>query len=99
MKLPPRRSSFWLLSSRLPDSAPLQDHLNWLIGQLEPKRDVLEKLAAEYTVRFICGFSSENGQGGCTFDADLLARLASFRFPLVLDLYAPGPIELDLNEG
>jgi hypothetical protein len=100
VKLPPRRNSFWLLTSPLPDSAPLQDHLQWLIEQLEPKCREAEKLAQEYMLKFICGFSSENGQGGCTFDADLLARLAKFRLPLVLDLYPPGPIpEQDSTES
>lgn len=90
--LPPRRNSFWLLTSPLADLKPLQDHLVWLIDQLEPRREVLEELTKEYKVRFICGFSSGNGQGGCTFDPTLLSRLSSFGIPLVLDLYAPGPI-------
>jgi hypothetical protein len=95
VKLPPRKSSFWLFSSPLPDHAPLQEHLRWIIDQLEPKREVLGKLAKEYKVQFICGFSSENGQGGCTFDSALLIRLSSFGLPLVLDLYSPGPIATD----
>ena len=88
-----------MLQSDLPSSEPLQDHLKWLIERLEPRGKVLEKLAEKYSMKFICGYSSESGQGGGTFDADLLARLASFRFPLVLNLYPPGPIEPDLNEG
>jgi hypothetical protein len=90
--LPPTRNSFWLLASPLPDFEPLQEHLSWLFEQLEPKRRTLEELAKQYTAKFICGFSSENGQGGCTFDPRLLSRLNSFGLPLVLDLYPPGPI-------
>jgi len=89
----PRRNSFWLLTSPLADFEPLQNHLAWLIDRLEPRREALEELAKEYTVKFICGFSSENGQGGCTLDASLLARLGNLGAPLVLDLYPPGPIE------
>jgi hypothetical protein len=89
----PRRNSFWVLKCPLPSFEPLQEHLQWLFDQLEPKREVLEELAKDCKLKFICGFSSENGQGGCTFDPELLNRLASFGLPLVLDLYPPpGPI-------
>jgi hypothetical protein len=88
----PRRNSFWLLKSPLPDLQPLQEHLQWLVDKLEPKREVLEELARRFQIKFICGFSSGNGQGGCTLDPGLLARLSSFEIPLVLDLYPPGPI-------
>jgi hypothetical protein len=91
-KVPPRKNSFWLLSSPLADSEPLDAHLSWLMDKLEPKRQALEELAKEYKVQFVCGFSSENGQGGCTFDPRLLNRLSSLGLPLVLDLYPPGPI-------
>lgn len=96
--LPPRRNSFWLLKSPLPDFQPLQDHLAWLIDQLEPKREALQELTKEYKMLFICGYSSESGQGGCTFQPELLSRLSNFGLPLILDLYPPGPIELDLNQ-
>jgi hypothetical protein len=60
---------------------------------------MVQELAKEYKVQFICGFSSENGQGGCTFDSALLIRLSSFGIPFVLDLYPPGPIAIDSQEG
>jgi hypothetical protein len=99
VKLPPRKNSFWLFSSSLLDHVPLQEHLLWIIEQLEAKREVLGELAKEYKVQFNCGFSSENGQGGCTFDPALLSRLSSFGIPLVLDLYPPGPIASDLHQA
>jgi hypothetical protein len=99
VNLPPRKNSFWLFTSPLPDHTPLQEHLLWIIDQVEPKQEVLRELANEYKVQFICGFSSENGQGGCTFDSALLNRLSSFGIPLVLDLYPPGPIAIGLHEG
>jgi Domain of unknown function (DUF4279) len=99
VKLPPRKSSFWLFTSPLPDHIPLQGHLLWIIEQLEPKREVLGRLAKEYKVQFVCGFSSENGQGGCTFDSALLTRLSSFGIPLVLDLYPPGSIATETDQA
>ena len=95
VKLSPWKTSFWLFTSPLSDHAPLQEHLLWIIDQLEPKREVLGDLAKEYKIQFVCGFSSENEQGGCTFDSALLVRLSSFGIPLVLNLYPPGPIATD----
>lgn len=85
-----RRTSFWLLESPLKDSLPLADHLKWLLDLIEPKRDLIGSVAEKWRVDFFCGFSSENGQGGTTFDSDLLCHLAHLGVPLVLDLYPPG---------
>jgi hypothetical protein len=92
VKLPTWKNSFWLCTSPLPDHEPLERHLLWIIDRMEPKRQMLRELAKKYKVQFICGFSSENGQGGCTFDSELLGRISSFGISLVLDLYPPGPI-------
>jgi hypothetical protein len=94
-ELPPRRNSFWLLTSPLSVHEPLQNHLAWIADRLEPKRAIFDELTREYEIRLVCGYSSESGQGGCTFDPKLLARLSSFKIPLVLDLYPPGPITAD----
>jgi hypothetical protein len=94
----PLRTSIWILDSPLDDHLPLQDHLKWLIDALEPKLDVVRGIASQYDVRFFCGYSSEHGQGGCTFDVALLERIANLGVPLVLDLHPPGPIALDPNQ-
>ncbi|MGB6975338.1 MAG: DUF4279 domain-containing protein [Terracidiphilus sp.] len=91
----PLRTSIWRLASPLNTEQPLEDHLNWLLDVLEPKSDVVSKLAKEFDVDFFCGFSSANGQGGFTLDPALLARLARLTVPLFLDLYPPGPITLE----
>ena len=91
-KIPPRRDSIWILNSPLADEKPLQDHLEWLLDQLEPKSATIEAVAAKYKAILMCGYSSESGQGGCTFAGKLLARLGQFAVPLILNLYPPGPI-------
>jgi hypothetical protein len=89
-----RRTSFWLLKSPLNDDLPLAEHLEWLLELIEPKLDLIGSLAEKWRVDFFCGFSSENGQGGVTFEPSLLRRLAHLGIPLVLDLYPPGaPLE------
>jgi hypothetical protein len=93
------RTSIWILDSPLDEHLPLQDHLNWLLDALEPKLDVVRGIAKQYDAKLFCGYSSEHGQGGCTFDVILLDRLAKLGVPLVLDLYPPGPITLDSDQN
>jgi hypothetical protein len=93
------RTSIWILDSSRDDHLPLQDHLSSLLDVLEPKLPAVKKIAKQYDTKFSCGYSSESGQGGSIFDAALLARLANFGVPLVLDLYPPGPITLDSIQG
>lgn len=94
----PLRTSIWILNSQLDEHFPLQDHLRWLLDVLEPKLVVVRGIANRYDARLSCGYSSESGQGGCTFDVALLERVAKLGIPLVLNLYPPGPIALDLNQ-
>jgi len=92
------RTSIWTLDSPLDEHLPLQDHLEWLLDVLEPKLDAVLQIAKRYDAKLFCGYSSEHGQGGCTFDAALLDRIAKFGIPLVLDLYPPGATEVDPNQ-
>jgi hypothetical protein len=94
----PLRTSIWILNSPLDDHTPLEDHLAWLLDTLEPRLGVINAIAKQHKTDFFCGFSSDNGQGGCTFDAVLLERLARLGIPLGLDLYPPCPIEFDLDQ-
>jgi hypothetical protein len=94
-KARPLRTSIWILESPIDTHLPLQDHLRWLLDALEPKLDVVHEIANRYDARLHCGYSSEHGQGGCTFDVSLLKRIADLGVQLVLDLYPPGPISLD----
>jgi len=79
----------WNIKSPLPREVNLANHLEWLLDLLEPKLELLKKLANEYRVDFFCGFISENGQGGFTLDSSSLNRLAKFGFPVHLDFYPP----------
>jgi hypothetical protein len=92
------RTSIWILDSPLDEHLPLEDHLKWLLDALEPKLGIVHGIAKQYDAKLSCGYSSEHGQGGCTFDAALLDRLAKLGVPLDLNLYPPGPITLDSNQ-
>jgi hypothetical protein len=93
-----RRESGWLLESPLSKRSDMVDHLKWLLDSLGPKRDVIRELSRKYRIDLFCGFASVNGQGGFTLDSVTLARLGELGVPLALDLYQPGPAEIDDNE-
>lgn len=84
-----RRTSFWLLKCPLSDSLPLTEHLEWLLNLFEPKIDLINSVAEGSKIMLLCGFSSENGQGGFTLDAKTLQRIARLGVPLSIDLYPP----------
>jgi len=92
-----RRESSWHLQSPLSDDSNMVDHLKWLLDSLAPRLDAIRELSEKYRIDLFCGFSSENGQGGFTLDSVTLARLAALGVPLTLDLYPPGPMEIDHN--
>lgn len=97
-KRSPLRTSLWMLKSPLSEHESLDLHLQYLLDLLEPKREEIRELAKLYDIDFFCGFSSENGQGGCTFQPTLLERLAKLEVKVVLDLYPPGPIDLGTHQ-
>jgi len=94
----PLRISLWMLKSPLSEHESLDLHLQHLLDLLEPKREEIRELAKHFDIDFFCGFSSENGQGGCTFEPTLLERLAKLGVTVVLDLYPPRPIDLGAHQ-
>ena len=94
-KLPSPRSrhSVWQLKSPLSDQLTMEEHLKWLLDQLEPKTGTIRLLAKVYKLEFFCGFSSATGHSGFTLDNSVLARIANLGISLGLDLYPPGPAE------
>jgi hypothetical protein len=88
-------NSLWFLESPLGENRNLNDHLAWLLDQLEPKIPVLNTLSQSHRVDLFCGFSSGSGQGGFVLDSSTLARLGRLGVPLVLDLYPPS---MDIDE-
>ena len=94
-KLPSPRSrhSVWQLKCPLGDQLSMEEHLKWLLDQLEPKTGAIRLLAKIYKLEFFCGFSSASGQGGFTLDNSTLSRIANLGIALGLDLYPPKPAE------
>jgi hypothetical protein len=91
-----RRTSVWVLRCPLEKSAPMEEHLKWLLNLLEPKAGIIKGIADRFFVDLFCGFSSENGQGGFSLDARLLQRVAHLGVALSLDLYPPQVAEVEM---
>lgn len=86
----------WHLNSPLGYEAKLEAHIKWLLDAIEPRLERIKGLSAMCRpIRIMCGFGSENGQGGFTLDGNTLARLAKLDLPLVVNLHPPGPITED----
>ena len=79
-------------------SVPLENHLEEIISLLESRKAEVQALNDQAELSLFCGFSSGNGQGGCTFMPELLRRLSALNIPLVLDLYPPNAEEVTEHE-
>lgn len=75
------------------ETLPLEEHLGEIVALLEPRMREIETLASRAELCLFCGFSSGNGQGGCTISPALLHRLSTLSLELVLDLYPPETVE------
>lgn len=77
----PTSPGLWSLESPLPETAPLADHLNWLLDRLSPCAAALHAYLAaapDVSANFYIGYSLLDHQGGPTLTPDLLTRLAEF---------------------
>jgi Domain of unknown function (DUF4279) len=82
-----RQESLWLLESGLTTLEPLESHIEKLVCFLEEKTELFSNLLSSCSVIIICGFSSENGQGGFTLTSKLLSRIAVLSVDLSVYLY------------
>ncbi|QWT22432.1 DUF4279 domain-containing protein [Bacillus sp. NP157] len=65
----------------------LEDGLMFLLGKLWSKKDLIHSLAETFKAVWWCGHFQTSFDGGPTFSASLLSKLAEFRVPLFLDNY------------
>ena len=67
--------------------ASLEEGLSFVLDRLEPVRNEIEKLKEKYETVWWCGHFQSSFDGGPTFSATLLRRLADFGVELYLDTY------------
>lgn len=79
----------WFLDSGLPDSEPLETHIEKLLFYIEQNATEIKLLLSDCEIDLCCGFASDTSQGGLVLDATLLKRLTATPINLYLDLYPP----------
>lgn len=99
----PWRSGLWSLHSEsaLPRTDNhLEDHVNWLLDQLEPVTDVLTQFCADddLTADFFCGYFMHQSNSGFEFSTRTLARIVALDATLGIDIYGPDPDDEDRVE-
>jgi len=71
----------------------LEDGLDVLLAQLEPKLDVIHCLAKSYDVYWWCGdFFEDDMRGGPRLSPQMLRRLADFGAELIVETYSSGGV-------
>ncbi|MEW6251096.1 MAG: DUF4279 domain-containing protein [Planctomycetota bacterium] len=85
---PPYREGLWSLRAPLDQTAPLEEHLNWLLDRLEGKRSEIEEFVRNgCRTDFYVGYSIDSGQGGPGLAPSLLRRLGDFGVRLGFDVH------------
>ena len=82
--------SFWSLSSEGHiDSSSLEEHIDWVLRQIELRLVKLEGYLNQVNAYadVFCFWESAVGHGGPTLSANLLGRLAGYNLHLTLDIY------------
>jgi hypothetical protein len=97
----PWRSGLWSLDSEkgLDSSGNhLDDHLAWLLDQLEPHAHSLRRLATEQLLSadFWCGYFMGHANSGFGLSAKTIARIAALGADLSFDIYGEN-VEMELE--
>jgi hypothetical protein len=82
-----RAESLWLLRSDLAEDVPLEQHLEWALGVVEPLQEPIASLPSGSADIFV-GYQLVDGQGSLELDHALLERLAVLPVDLIFDLYS-----------
>jgi hypothetical protein len=81
---------WFLRTADVVHSRDVRRHIDWLLDQLEPRREVLAKLQAAGCQTIIsCYWLSYQGHGGPMLLPQNMARLASLGLELWFDVYFP----------
>jgi hypothetical protein len=88
------REGIWCLDSDPAISVSgttVEEHLIYLLDQLDPSRVELTRVARERDLRvdFFCGYFMEQSNSGWDISAETLARIAALGASLGFDVYGP----------
>jgi Domain of unknown function (DUF4279) len=96
----PLKTNIWCSEKLAENDVPLENQIELYLEKLEPKKEFLREILSLPDVEgeFFLGFSSENGQGGAYFSAELLKKVSDLGLSLSFDLYPPSDFEENNNE-
>jgi hypothetical protein len=96
----PLETNVWCAKRLTENNIPLENQIELYLEKLEHKKEFLQDILSLPNVEgeFFLGFSSENGQGGAYFSAELLKRVSDLGLAISLDLYPPSDFEESSNE-
>ena len=79
--------NLWMLESWAESSLPLEIHILQLVDFLEQRLPGVTKLIRDCDIDIFCQYSSANGQGGFTLEADVMKRLIAIPLEIIFDIY------------
>lgn len=83
-----RSETTWLYKNDFSKEKSLDKHLENILNTLEEKKEEFIGLSNDgCSFELFCFYSSDNGQGSVIFDNNLIKRLATWPFDVVIDLY------------
>jgi hypothetical protein len=82
----------WILESEgQVESTILEQHIEWLLLQLEITKIIPTDIRGVTSADILCYWESATGHGGPQFSPELLGRIAKLRLSLSLDIYFAPP--------
>jgi hypothetical protein len=83
---PAHRTGIWSISSTLPETSSLEEHLTSLLDKLNPAQNKIKQLPSEgYRVDIFCGHFFNHGvQGGFDISPAILERLGKMGINLAI---------------
>jgi len=87
------RHSTWILSTEhaptgLDEDSPISEHIGWLLGLLDGKKTVIEKLSTNCDVEISCFLHTDSTNYWFDVPHAIVKKLADQKIDLVFDVYA-----------
>ena len=84
----PFEQGMWSYLAPVPESRPLDDHLQALWTRIQPRRDALKRLKERFTVDVFCGYRSNREAGGFAVSYHSLRMFLELEIPLEVSVIA-----------
>lgn len=82
------RDSRWILQSPLPDTTPIEEHIEHFLRLLESVPDLLDRLPKDFEADIWCTVHTPSEFAGFGLGEELVQRIAAHRLGLVFSVYS-----------